>query len=84
MRKAYADILAKATQLLGKPVVLHWTDSKGELCGVSGTLKRISPAEYDDILRKSYPKRLELDNYYACVDIGRVTHIELGEEGTDV
>ena len=76
MAKAYAEILAQAVQLLGKKVVVHWVDEDGELCGVVGTLKRITEP-YTNFEGALIPKQLNVDNYYASVDIGRVTHIEL-------
>jgi len=74
MTKVYAEILAQAVQLLGKKVVVHWVDEDGELCGVVGTLKRISEP-YKNFEGALTPKQLNIENYYASVDIGRVTHI---------
>lgn len=80
MTKIYAKISAQAVQLVGKQVVVHWVDDEGEICAVHGTLKRIAPEEHDKILKRDYPKRLQLENYYASLDIGSVTHIELYED----
>lgn len=80
MVKIYAKILAQAAQLVGREVVVHWVDDEGEICAVHGTLKRIDPKEHDEILKRDYPKRLQLENYYASLDIGSVTHIELCED----
>lgn len=80
MTKVYADILAQAMQLLGKKVVVHWIDENGELCGVVGTLKRIAEP-HKNFEGSLIPKQLNIENWYASVDIGRVIHIEQETQG---
>lgn len=74
--KAYADILAKAMQLLGKRVLLHWLDDEGEPCGTIGILTHVRELRGEDDILGPASKKLQLENSYASVDIGRVVLIE--------